>query len=615
MNPTAEYERIPWGDQGRPVVFDYETSGLHADDGMTPAILALRWGPGENEYAILPFDQGALDKRGVPPTLFGDASNLSVDQWNRVHVWMLKQRLISHNAKFDLWVAWRGLRSHDTYPNDTSWDLSHSLYWDSMVIHSLLEPGQRVAIDKICHRHGWYPDYQEVDYRMHRWVKGNKIKGDVRYDTAPWDVIYPYALGDVTRTWTVWEWQKNRIDEGVVPRGLFNREMACIRMLFNMERKGLGFDIAESREIAASMQQNMANIQTLLPFPPQSELKAKQWFYTRHGFPPRRTEKGALKLDAATLGDMAKADIPYAAEFAWWKDLRQAVALWYDGWADKTGRDGRVRTTYQQVKWQDDRGRNRGTRTGRFAVERVNLQAIPHDRQIPDGYKPLRRLIRPSDGFRLWEADLSQADMRVAACLAECGPMLDGFADGLDAHDTATTAIWGLKKGDAQFKARRNVAKRLSFGILYGAGVATLAEQIRIFTGEDLGEDGVRDLWSEYRRQFPELFNYGKKLQKEVEKNGFIVLPGGKVRSFLDGEPSFKALNAMVQGGVASCMVESMIRIDREFPNALVGQVHDSVMFEFHKSENNPPIAKILTETFESWYKLCEFPTNLEEWK
>ncbi len=159
---------LPWDETGLFVVFDYEASGLHPDDGARPSTLGLQWD--DNQTAIIPIDQGTLDKPGSKPTLFGDADNVDIETWQHVHHWMANQHLIAHGAKADLWFAWAGLRP---YP-DIRYDLTQAFHWDTLVTEALLEPGIRVSLDMVAERYGWNEPHRNADTAMRNWAKKTK---------------------------------------------------------------------------------------------------------------------------------------------------------------------------------------------------------------------------------------------------------------------------------------------------------------------------------------------------------------------------------------------------------------------------------------------------------
>ena len=94
------------------VALDTETSGLHPDDGARVSVVVLGWrdSSGETVSRALPFDQGIRDKvPGRTPELFADP-NLGSAEWSELLVWLGRQRLVFHNAKFDLHLMRAGTR-------------------------------------------------------------------------------------------------------------------------------------------------------------------------------------------------------------------------------------------------------------------------------------------------------------------------------------------------------------------------------------------------------------------------------------------------------------------------------------------------------------------------
>ncbi len=291
------------------------------------------------------------------------------------------------------------------------------------------------------------------------------------------------------------------MNQGEIGWDLFHRERELVKVLFNLERRGLPYRSEESIAAGFQAELEMAEIEKTLPFDPSSKTDVAEHLKSC-GLVLYKTDKGQDQVDQPAITRAIEHNIPGAEEYQRWVKLQTAKGLWYFGWAERAGTDGRVRANYRQVKTWEGKD-SAGTVSGRFAVTRVQVQAIPNRYQIPDGYPAMQDLVRPEPPKRLYEIDLSQAEMRTVACLAECEPMLEGFRNGFDAHDQTTRLIWGIEPDAEEWDRRRAVGKRLGFGVIYGAGVKTLAAQILQFTGQDLGEEGVRELWGQYRQAFP----------------------------------------------------------------------------------------------------------------
>jgi DNA polymerase-1 len=228
-----------------------------------------------------------------------------------------------------------------------------------------------------------------------------------------------------------------------------------------------------------------------------------------------------------------------------------------------------------------------------LSVERVQLQAIPHAHQTPPGVPTIRTFFRAKPGHGLYELDISQAEVRVAASVARCQGMYDVLTgDSPDVHGSTATRVFGVKPGDEDWEQLRSVAKRLTFGILYGAGVRTLRDQIKLFTGIDYSESDTRAMIDQYDDAFPELRRASRRAQRKADRGmggvGYVELKvSGRRRYFGYGERSHKAFNAVIQGTVAELVKMWMLKVEQAHPGMMLLQIHDSVVLEVPVSQRD----------------------------
>jgi DNA polymerase I-like protein with 3'-5' exonuclease and polymerase domains len=142
------------------------------------------------------------------------------------------------------------------------------------------------------------------------------------------------------------------------------------------------------------------------------------------------------------------------------------------------------------------------------------------------------------------------------------------------------------------------VAKRLVFGNLYGAGVRTLREQIRLFTGVDYSEADTRGLIDQFDAAFPELRRASRRAQRKADRGlggvGYVdIKVSGRRRYFGYGERSHKAWNAVIQGSVAELMKFWMLDTEARWPGVLVLQIHDSMVLELPTGEAERALGEI----------------------
>lgn len=104
-----------------------------------------------------------------------------------------------------------------------------------------------------------------------------------------------------------------------------------------------------------------------------------------------------------------------------------------------------------------------GTETGRFSSSQPNLQQVPKD---------MRYVFEAPEGKMVGATDYSGIEVRVAAALAEDEVMLDVFRRGEDIHTIVAAAGFDIDVSEVT-KYQRQVAKAMSFTLLFGGGVET----------------------------------------------------------------------------------------------------------------------------------------------
>lgn len=135
----------------------------------------------------------------------------------------------------------------------------------------------------------------------------------------------------------------------------------------------------------------------------------------------------------------------------------------------------------------------------------------------------------------------------------------------------------------------RNLAKRIVFGTLYGAGAASMAAQLLVPI------ETVRQIIRGMQNSFPSLDSYRLRLIEEGRMNGFVRTLHGRIRYLPDltsaaaarrSHAERQAFNTVVQGSAADVMKQAMLAVERKllslqpFPAArLQLQIHDELIF------------------------------------
>lgn len=630
---------------GLTVAYDTEGSGLHADDGARISAVSCAFrDPATSDIRsfAVPFDQGAdfltlpLGPKQLPssharriakwdPDLL-KAPNRSLKVWDYLHRWLLRQHLVMHHAKHDCLQAAAGLRDHP----DSGFDLMPHVISDTMLIAGVLWPRDPVALKTLAVTHHWGKELgieegAEADEQeaLGPW-KGPQ--NDPRYDLIPWSVLEAYSRQDAELTLIAFEHESALIDPADQAQQVnISDDIRLARCLYRMERRGVGLDVPGMRAETTKLAARVREAAQLVPFkggtgaptPPA----AVKWFFSDPpdglGLIPYsdkmtkggRTRGPQPQVDEETIDRLIKVDAQGAREYAAYAELKAGMEKWYMPWPDLAGPDGRIRTSHKQGF----------VVSGRLSVERWQAQAMPHDYQIPEGITPPRYFLVTDDGYEAWEADASQAEIRVATCVAKEANMLRALKLGVDSHDAATKLMFFQDRSVAEAKAlpiweqRRQVAKRCNLGILYGIGKKELRVQIAKFTGIEYSVDQCGEWINDWKQAFPAFARALYQYADMAQSQGFVRLSTGRVRRFSEWEPVHKAFNQRIQGEVAEGAKRTMIRFDQQYPDMLLLQIHDSIVAEMEKArveEVTKAMQDILVATFSQMFPPVPFKAD-----
>ena len=116
------------------------------------------------------------------------------------------------------------------------------------------------------------------------------------------------------------------------------------------------------------------------------------------------------------------------------------------------------------------------TVTGRLSSTEPNLQNIPTRTELG---REIRKMFVAKDGYVLVDADYSQIELRVLAHIANDETMINAFRNNEDIHAVTASQVLGIPLEDVT-KEQRSSAKAVNFGIVYGIGEFSLAQDLHI---------------------------------------------------------------------------------------------------------------------------------------
>ena len=145
----------------------------------------------------------------------------------------------------------------------------------------------------------------------------------------------------------------------------------------------------------------------------------------------------------------------------------------------------------------------------------------------------IRRAFIPSSRCLLISADYSQMELRIFAHMSR-DHKLTKLLQNKEADVFKSIASEWLNKNVVQIsEEERQLSKQICYGILYGMGPKTLAEQMG---GQDITEEEALQFMSSFKTAYPEVQNYTEevivncrkqvriKVQCELDIKGFLKL-------------------------------------------------------------------------------------------
>ena len=527
---------------------------------------------------------------------------------------------------------------HSTNPRcpNAGTDLSAKLGRDVMIFEAIRDPIEKVSLDNVARKF-----FQErKDQGMDEGLKANGVGLGKRYDLVAWPITAKYAAKDAELTLRAVEYEDALEDAGEIDKQDFpiiEREHQKIITLWNMERAGVPFDVELCREQAAKMHEEVEKLVKDLPFTDNSIAAGKYFFESPDDgglglLPIKLTEKGKPSCDAEVVARLTKEKGTAGEVARLWQhiaNMKSVCSKWYDSWPERAGADRRLRTSFWQCSVESDRKDkiSGGAISGRLSATRVQLQGVPQDWRVPKHIVGVKKLMRTdSPDYELWELDASNAEVRVTAWLTQCQALADVINSGVNIHSANTVNIFGQmlaeswpggwpqgqafdvmdidpvtnevrrdKDGDPVYvlmahpdwtKVRTSM-KRGIFGTIYASGVGTLKSQIDNDLKDDIPLRQISAFMAELNAAYPEIKRTSKACEWKVDRAkggpGFVRLVSGRRRVFGDGERTYKALNACVQGGVSEAMSVLMVDVGHTYPGIVRNQVHDSLWLMIHK--------------------------------
>lgn len=443
-------------------------------------------------------------------------------------------KIIMHNGKFDYQVL------HCTCNCDLE------IYWDTMIASKILDENEKSAglkqqfIDKIDNSIEKY----SIDHLF-----------NVEYAVVDPKLFALYAATDAYMTYKLYEWQIKELtkSENDNLMSLFMTiEMPVVKVSANMELTGVCLDLEYTErlskkyhklydevheELLKELDKLRPQIEAWRNTPEAKIIKQGKTNSDRLEFPPNissPTQLSILLYDVLKVAvvdkrhprgtgvDILKAiNLPICKLILKERELLKLINTYIDALPEKVSeRDGRLHCHFNQY----------GAGTGRFSSSDPNLQNIPsHNNEI-------RMMFTASPGNILIGSDYSQQEPRILSYFSDDENMINAYKDKKDLYAMIASRVYHNNYEDnLEFnpttgaiqpdgKKRRSACKTLLLGIMYGMGIATIAESMNVSKTE------AANIRNSFFEAFPKVDSWIENTKTFAHKNGYVTDIWGRRR-------------------------------------------------------------------------------------
>ncbi|KAJ8342804.1 hypothetical protein SKAU_G00327320 [Synaphobranchus kaupii] len=182
----------------------------------------------------------------------------------------------------------------------------------------------------------------------------------------------------------------------------------------------------------------------------------------------------------------------------------------------------------------------------------------------------MRHAFVPFPGGLILAADYSQLELRILAHLSRDRRLLQALNSGADVF-RSIAAEWRMIEPEAVDDNLRQQAKQICYGIIYGMGAKSLAEQMGI------EENDAACYIETFKSRYTGIHAFLKETVKNCAKNGYVqtilgrkrFLPAIKDKNvYLKSHAERQAVNTTVQGSAADIVKSATVGIQRRLEQA-----------------------------------------------
>ncbi len=492
-----------------------------------------------------------------------------------------KHKLILQNFKYDMQII------------RNNFAINLKLFADTMIMGWLLDSDKAVGMDKLADR--LLNGYKTIAYK-------DVVKKGENFSNVSLEDACKYAAEDAFITLKLYqkileEFKSN--DEEYLIQIAKRIEFPFIEVLSSMENRGVTIDTEFLQQLQIKSKNHLADLTGQIYTLAGEEFNinstkqlAVVLFENLKLTPPKKTKTGYSTNESVLV--KLKEEHPVVPKLLEYRESFKLHSTYIEPLLDLALKDKehKVYTSFLQT----------GTATGRLSSKNPNLQNIP---VRSEAGREIRRAFVASQGCKLVGIDYSQIELRLLAHYSKDPDLLQAFNEDHDIHLQTAIKIFG----EEEAKSKRNIAKSINFGLLYGMGSRKLGEQLGIPAKEAKG------YIDSYFESFSTVREYLQSIEQSAMEHGYVKTLTGRKRRFdfenangmMQATYQRESVNTVFQGSAADLIKLSMNKIELKYKNnqsvKMILQIHDELIFEIEE-QYVEQLSGELVDIMENIYKL-----------
>lgn len=313
-------------------------------------------------------------------------------------------------------------------------------------------------------------------------------------------------------------------------------------------------------------------------------------------------------------------DVPEAKEFVGvlkaYSSAAKTLSTYVVGFLKHLRSDGKFHPAYNFFTGNRDEGEG-GAVTGRLSATNPAFQTVPKHSKWA---KPLRRCYPAPPGYLILEADYSQGELKVMACLSNEENMIQAYRDSLDLHVVTSGNFAGYsydemmkmkKENTEQFDEIRQLGKAGNFGLLYGMGEEGFRDYAEANYGVKLSLKDAAKFRDGFFETYPRLLPYHGQQKNAAHRQGLVRGPLGRIRHLplinsanrsIVSQAERQSINSPTQGTLSDMTLWSIAiahQQDLHLESPCFAAVHDAA-YKYIPADNPEKYVKQTLEIMEN---------------